>query len=288
MGFKQIVPWWAKIPTKILLSRLPFGYRFWQQANLFKHGDMEDVAYAIKVFQRHCVRASLPNRGSEYVVVEIGPGDTLFSAINAVAFGATCSYLIDVGAFARTDLTLYRKLISELRGLGAPVGGLDKAESLQDLLTMCHATYLVGGIGSFRELPDASVDFVFSQAVLQHVRLPDFPRLLSEMRRVLKPQGVCSHEVDLRDCLGGKLNNLRFSERLWESDFMACSGFYTNRIRFKEMLNCFSSAGFRYEVIRKRFFEQLPTPRMRMSIPFRNLEDNDLMVSDFDVVLRCA
>jgi hypothetical protein len=26
------------------------------------------------------------------------------------------------------------------------------------------------------------------------------------------------------------LNNLRFSERIWESEFMAKSGFYTNRI----------------------------------------------------------
>jgi len=41
---------------------------------------------------------------------------------------------------------------------------------------------------------------------------------------------------------------MRFSTQAWESPLMAQSGFYTNRLRFSEMLNIFKEAGFRTEV----------------------------------------
>jgi len=46
---------------------------------------------------------------------------------------------------------------------------------------------------------------------------------------------MCSHRVDLRDHFGSALNNLRFSDKKWELDWIANSGFYTNRIRLQEM-----------------------------------------------------
>jgi hypothetical protein len=66
---------------------------------------------------------------------------------------------------------------------------------------------------------------------------------MTECRRVLSDTGVASHSVDLKDHLEGGLNNLRFSEKLWESDFFVNSGFYTNRIQFYEMLNHFKEPG---------------------------------------------
>ena len=41
---------------------------------------------------------------------------------------------------------------------------------------------------------------------------------------MIRPGGLCSHVVDLKDHLGGALNNLRFSQRVWESRTMAGSG----------------------------------------------------------------
>lgn len=94
-----------------------------------------------------------------------------------------------------------------------------------------------------------SIDFIWSQAVLEHIRKSEFLDTMLELHRILRPNGVCSHVVDLKDHLGGALNNLRFSEKLWESNFMASSGFYTNRIRYSEMLDIFHQAGFSVEVV---------------------------------------
>jgi hypothetical protein len=92
--------------------------------------------------------------------------------------------------------------------------------------------------------------------------------------------------VDLRDHLGGALNNLRFSERIWESEFFARSGFYTNRICFAQMLSMFSAAGFTAEVGRVQRWPKLPTPRRSLAPQFREVSDEDLLVSSFDVRLR--
>ena len=59
---------------------------------------------------------------------------------------------------------------------------------------------------------------------------------------------MISHQIDLRDHLGGGLNNLRFSDSLWESNFFVKSGFYTNRISFDKMISIFENISFKYEI----------------------------------------
>ena len=92
--------------------------------------------------------------------------------------------------------------------------------------------------------------------------------------------------MDLKDHLGNALNNLRFSEGIWESPWMSKSGFYTNRIRFSEMLNIFQNAGFSLQLEQVDRWEQLPTPRRKMTTAFSSLPDDELCVSGFDTLLR--
>ena len=110
--------------------------------------------------------------------------------------------------------------------------------------------------------------------------------MLRELRCIQRHDGVSSHRVDLKDHLGGALNNLRLQERTWESDFMSNSGFYTNRIRSTEMLDLFRVAGFRANVISVERWAQVPTPRHKMAAPFRGLPEEELTVSSFDVLLQ--
>ena len=137
-----------------------------------------------------------------------------------------------------------------------------------------------------REIPGRSVDFLWSHAVLEHVRLGEFLDTLQELRRVIRPDGICSHRVDLMDHLCCELNNLRFPEDLWESDFFARSGFYTNRIRHSEMLDLFREAGFSPEVVRIDRWERLPTPLAKMAMKYRGLGEDELRIFAFDVILR--
>lgn len=60
----------------------------------------------------------------------------------------------------------------------------------------------------------------------------------------LKQNGLISSRIDIRDHIEHSLNNLRFSNKMWESNFMKNSGFYTNRIRYFQMLDIFNKTGF--------------------------------------------
>lgn len=157
--------------------------------------------------------------------------------------------------------------------------------SLTEFLKVVHANYEVEGIKSLRRISDKTIDFIWSHAVLEHVKREEFLETLCELRRILRKDGACSHRIDLKDHLGGGLNNLRFSTAFWESDFMRQSGFYTNRIRFKEMMEFFKIAGFDVVVLQIDRWSQLPILRKKLSVEFRQLEEDDLLISGFDVVL---
>ena len=204
----------------------------------------------------------------------------------ARAHRASSCYLVDSGRFASEDLTPYKEMARYLLARGLPPLDLSRAKSLEEVLSACSGCYGTEGIRSLRNIPDGSVDFLWSNAVLEHVRLGEFFDTLKELRRVIRPGGVCSHRVDLKDHLGYALNNLRFSEDLWESNFFARSGFYTNRIRHSEMLDLFREAGFSSEVVGIDRWARLPTRLAKMAKKYRGLSEDELLIFGFDVILR--
>jgi SAM-dependent methyltransferase len=276
------IPWWAKIGAKLVLSRLPIDYRWWSRLGLFKHGAMEDFSYAQQTFRLHFERCR-PAPG--FTCLEVGPGDSLFSAVIACSYGARRVYLVDAGPFANTDPEPYCRLARELAAQGLPCPAIHDAKSLADVLAMCNAIYVTDGLAGLARLHSGSVDFIWSQAVLEHIRRSEFVPYMRELRRLLKPGGRASHRIDLRDHLGGALNNLRFSEALWETDWFANSGFYTNRIQFSRMCTDFREAGHGVEVLGVDRWQDLPTPRAVLAEPFRSVSDDELLVQGFDVLL---
>lgn len=286
MYWRSRIPWYVKIAAKLVLSRVPVQYRFWQRMGPLRHGKMDQPDYAYGVFKYHFERAGFSRANRDFVQLELGPGDSLFSAMIGYSFGASASYLVDVGPFARDDLDLYRSMASFLFRKGLDVPNLSNVSHLDELLAVYRAHYGTKGLASLRELPENSVDFIWSHTVLQHIKRKEFIDTMRELRRIVRVDGVCSHQIDLRDMLGGGLNSLRFRERLWESDFMARSGFYTNRIRYSEMLRLFQQAGFDASVVAVSRWDRLPTPRARLSLEFRCLSDAELCVSGFGAILR--
>ena len=228
------MPWRFEIGAKIILSRLPTSFTFWQNLGLFRHGGMDDAAYAINVFDSHVRCAGLQGQLNDKIILEFGTGDSFATAIIAYYYGAK---------------------------------------------------HLTNGFESLAEIANDSVDFIFSQAVLEHVRRSEFLATRSECARILRANGICSHQIDLRDHLGG-LSNTRFSESVWESEFFTSSGFYTNRIQFHDMNALFERAGFKAEVTAVLRWEELPIKQCQIAAEFRNTPDQVLNVSVFDVLLR--
>ena len=106
-------------------------------------------------------------------------------------------------------------------------------------------------------IPSASVDFVWSNAVLPYARRDGFLPFLREPRRIQRPAGIGSHRIPIKDVIGGKLNDLWFRERVWESSFMANSRFYTNRLRYLELLRLFSTSWIRARNSSQRTLENV-------------------------------
>jgi SAM-dependent methyltransferase len=294
-GFRALVPWWARIGAKIVLSRLPISYAFWKRLRLFEHGTMDQPAQALGTFLEHAATGGLvdttsgsprlPVADGEFTVLELGPGDSLYTAVIAKALGASQIWLVDAGAFASTDHQGFVRLIAYLRQQGLSMS-IPETGSAADILNHCNGRYLTDGVHSLSTMAPSSVDFSYSNAVLEHIPKGDFAVLASELKRVLKPGGVGVHRVDLKDHLGGGLNNLRFSEARWEGALFRDAGFYTNRLRFREMVAVFDRAGFECTLPRVIRWSALPIARKDLAVPFRDLTDEDLLVSGFDLVLR--
>ena len=139
---KKSLPWWARMASKFVLARLPAGYAFWQKLGLFRHGDMDEAAYAISVFESHVHRAgfSLPELNCK-IILEMGPGDSVSTAIIAHAWGAR-AILVDAGAFASPSLLAYGPLCKALTARGLKPIDLSLVTGLDEMLSACHAMYL--------------------------------------------------------------------------------------------------------------------------------------------------
>ncbi|MDO8723776.1 MAG: class I SAM-dependent methyltransferase [Syntrophales bacterium] len=246
---------------------------------------MDTSEYAIRVFNGHAEKIGLTNRLCGKTMLELGPGDSIATAIIAASHGAR-AILVDAGAFVSADIAPYHELVQVLIKQGLPTFDLSVCRTIDEILAHCGARYMTEGLTSLAQIESESVDLIFSQAVLEHLSKREFGQTMQECRRILRPNGICSHQVDLRDHLGDALNNLRFSERVWESEFFAKSGFYTNRIRYNQMLQLFSDAGFAVEVTDVQHWSVLPTTRCKLALEFKDLSDVELCVAGFDVLLR--
>jgi SAM-dependent methyltransferase len=281
------MPWWAKIGAKIVLSRAVPSYRARKALGLFLHGNLDQNVAQHLAFVKNVLAQHERIAGSKVAsLLELGPGNSLGTALFAAAEGVGRVWFADVGDFASDDMAFYRRLAGMVEAdhpaLSSRADFTDRARMLQSL----NATYLTGGTASLRDIPDGSLDLILSTAVLEHVGRADFPLLAREMMRLLRAGGTAYHEVDLMDHLGGAQNNLRFSEQTWESPLMATSGFYTNRLRCREILQIMRDAGFDAALTRVARWPSPPTPRDALAEPFRTLPDDELLIANFGMLLR--
>ena len=283
---KKNMPWWTKIIIKLIMKRLPIPYSMLSNyLKIFRHGEMLDPNYAYGVFYFHYnkVKNYLPKM---YTLCEIGPGDSVSTSIIANKFGASETYLIDAGDFVKKEISEYKKLYDLLAEKGLKNKGLDNIYDFESLLKENNSKYLTKGLDSLKSLKSNSIDFFMSQAALEHISLNQFKQTQIEIKRILKPTGIVSHKVDLKDHLSSSLNNLRFSENIWESKFMSSSGFYTNRLRYDQMISIFKDSGFKVVNTSIQTWDEIPIPRSKLASKFKNLSDDELRISGFHILLK--
>jgi SAM-dependent methyltransferase len=186
--------------------------------------DKNSVAYTRSVFDKHAGQARRVREiGGN--VLELGPGGNVGVALLFLAAGAKSATCIDVLPWSQTDLPLYRQLVDD------PAPYFERID------------YRVPEAIETTRLPDESFDIVHSHACLEHVWDPVVA--VRQIARLLRPGGVTSHQIDLRDHrdFDRPLDFLRYSDWVWRS--AQSRRIYTNRWRRSDWVNAFQSAGLR-------------------------------------------
>ena len=95
-----------------------------------------------------------------------------------------------------------------------------------------------------------------------------------------------SHVIDFKDHFGGGLNNLHISSNLWEREWFASkSNFYTNRLRYSEMVKVCEDLGFTVKVVEVIRYATIPIKRKYLAREFLGLSDDDLSISEAHLVM---
>ena len=278
--------WLLKIMAKLILSYLPIKYQTWSKIGLFKHGGMDDYNYAWEVLCNHFKSIDSIDK---WKGIEIGPGDGVLSSLLAPALGSSGLTLVDEGNFINFNDYKYRgqmkKFKNDFPELTLP--NYSNANDVNQMLKLAGGSYHTEGLKSLKKLKTQTYDLIFSQAVLEHIKIADFKKIMFEIHRLLKPEGKASHVVDFKDHLVGGLNNLRFSSKIWEKNWFATKGrFYTNRIRLSEMIKICESIGFSVKIVKQKQWEIAPINRENLAEEFSELSDDDLLISGAHLIMH--
>ncbi|PJB72200.1 MAG: methyltransferase [Alphaproteobacteria bacterium CG_4_9_14_3_um_filter_47_13] len=281
------VPWWGKLGVKLVLARIPFAYTVWSKLGIFAHSNKKSgYGRVYEGFIKHLKAYQEINGALPETFLELGPGDSVGRAVSAASVGAKKMWLVDVGDFATRDDAHYKNLFSYALEKGGHFEGMPQDYARDSVLDFCHAEYKTDGLAGLKDIPADTVQFSFSDAVLEHVRHGEFAQTMKELYRVTTPGGVHRHWVDLHDHLGGRLNNLRFPAGFWESDLVARSGFYTNRLSMQEIVSMAEAAGFKVTIPVISKWPAVPTPREKMHNDFKSRSNDELCVCTFLMVMR--
>ncbi|MBP2327248.1 2-polyprenyl-3-methyl-5-hydroxy-6-metoxy-1,4-benzoquinol methylase [Kibdelosporangium banguiense] len=181
------------------------------------------VAYVQDVFENssQLVASRRPIAGN---VLEIGPGGNLGALVMYLAAGCDRGVALDLVPLVTDQQALYESLAPDASAL------LERIE------------YRTGEPIEQPSLSDSSFDIVFSAACLEHVADPS--AALRTIHRLLKPGGVTTHSIDLRDHrdFTDPLAFLRHSERTWRA--ATSRRLVTNRWRASDWQRGFEAAGF--------------------------------------------
>lgn len=99
-----------------------------------------------------------------------------------------------------------------------------------------------------------SIDFILSNATMEHIPHKDLPGIMKESFRILKPEGIMSNVIDYRDHWSffddsiSVYNYLQYSENDWKK--LNPSIMYQNRMRHIDYIKIIKEAGF--EIIEEK------------------------------------
>jgi len=192
--------------------------------------------------------------------LQVGPGGSLgFEVLFALA-GVKQAFTIDAFPLLTFDLGNFMETLESILSITCCFEGINGFPSRPLTLPPCRTVaageYRVGDSvirhifpRSFEDIgfPDASIDYLFSNATMEHVLDPG--RCIREAARVLQPGGITVHGIDLRDHRNFDLplEFLKESDEMWAETMKEYCGSvphgFMNRWRVGDFRRAFEAAG---------------------------------------------
>ena len=286
-----------RIPIEIaknMIAGVPLLRHYKERVSRKRLKSLEDIYRPIRLFKYLISRSQGRLDITDKVVLEVGPGDSMGMGLLFLAHGAKKVYLVD--RFKHIfwddyDAIYYRNFLSEISNQDVPNRSVVKeALRIKNGKIILNPDLLEYRLGDAAKIPleDSSVDFLFSNAVVEHVRHAELA--VQEFARVTKDSGFNVHEVDLRDHFFSKepLRLLSYSDWLW--DFMTCNRpGYSNRLRCSDYCKIFKSNKFIIErLFHTRTIEQTQVVSLKLSSKFKEYPLEELTILAFWVLLKKA
>lgn len=252
--------WVLKAAAKKALSWAPAGRAidFLIQSKITKTLPVSDetilssVRFAAMHIDQIRKHGSTPIQRAKFL--EFGIGWDLVGPLAFYVMGVRDQTLCDISHNLRLSLinhslaTFYRLADRITKITGTEAIGLPRSISRESEITTLGMRYVVGDLTKLFPAP-AQFDYITSISVLEHVPAADLPRVVTRCHGLLKPAGLVSFVIDMRDHYVdfdesiSAHNFLRYSDRVWNL-FFNSTLHHQNRLRFTDYLQLLKEADF--------------------------------------------
>ena len=259
-----------------------------------------------RLMMGHLRAANMPLAGK--TLMEMGTGWYPTFPFCLYLAGATKIYTVDLNPHLKPEMTIaladrlaaHTPLIAKESGrtdTEVDLAQINLVEALRAGKSISDATkgcvqYRAPADASKTELPDSSVDVVFSNSVLEHVPGPVIEACMAEAMRIVKPGGIVFHSVNCGDHYAyadktiDQLHYLQYSEaqwKKWDNEFL-----YQNRLRGVDFTRMAKAVGFAIEIdtSHARPERLAKVEAMKIDARFAGYSSEELAITSIDFVGR--
>lgn len=282
--------WQLQVLKIAITSRLPFGQMLRRlKRRMFGYEPNASNIHSTLASFEH-MTAVLKAGGRQFensTVLEIGSG--WFPIVPIMLCLNMAKHVLMSDITPHMDSVTFDATIKFLRNTFPDDQRLNNIHQLADLPISYLSPF------SIDQVHDASLDYVISRAVLEHIPPKDIESLLAALRTKMKPNGLMVHIVDHSDHLGHIDNSIsRVNFLTWSISRHATINALLkggeNRLRHHEYPAIFERTGFKVisadGQIHQQTLERIPS--LRLAEPYANMPFEQLAVLQSTYVLGLA
>ena len=285
---------------------IPFGrsLNYFMQRNITKNLPVDDDTFFQKFkfsFNQHEKIGEISSLDMNSIKsLEFGAGWDMLTPLSYFMLGVKEQFVIDLFHNMKTDLindsihrfvenksALEKEYSVSLKDM--PHGTISGYKDLNDKFGIKYMAPVNAAETGFE---DDSFDYISSLSTLEHVPGNEIKRILDECYRILKPGGILSCIIDLRDHYSyfdqsiSIYNFLQYSEKQW--DLYNHDLQYQNRLRNSDYKNIIDSTEFKtieYNITENDSAEKEQLNNLDLSDQYINHSRDDLGIKEIWVLL---